>query len=328
MSDDGDQKSVRTNPKPSGKSKFREYVESIGMAVSVALLLRGFVVEPFQIPSASMEPTLLVGDFLFVQKFTYGLRLPFTRDYVARWHDVQRGDIVVFGFPVEEVSTQLLIRRYEEVAKVVETTRGRLPATLEELREAAAGALPPALDAWGQPLVYEPVVGAPRISSIGADGAAASPDDLTIDNAARFPMGCLDPGSLGERKDYIKRVIGLPGDTVELRNNQLFLNGEPVPREPIETPKGAKTFYAYSRETLPAGPHFATGYSGRDPDFGPIKVREGNVFAMGDNRDNSSDGRCWGQVPQDNIKGKALFIFFSSESESGVRTERIFQSVD
>ena len=328
MSDDGDQKSAGTTPKPSGKSKFREYVESIGLAVSVALLLRGFVVEPFQIPSASMEPTLLVGDFLFVQKFTYGLRLPFTRDYVARWHDVQRGDIVVFGFPVEEVSTQLLIRRYEEVAKVVETTRGRLPATLEELREAAAGALPPALDGWGRPLVYEPVVGAPRIASLGPDGAAASPDDLTIDSAARFPMGCLDPGSLGERKDYIKRVIGLPGDTVELRNNQLFINGEPIPREPIETPKGAKTFYAYSRETLSSGAKYATGYSGRDPDFGPIKVRDGNFFAMGDNRDNSSDGRCWGQVPQDNIKGKALFIFFSSESESGVRSERIFQSVE
>jgi signal peptidase I len=58
------------------------------------------------------------------------------------------------------------------------------------------------------------------------------------------------------------------------------------------------------------------------------KVPPGHYFAMGDNRDNSSDGRCWGQVPQDNIKGKALFIFFSSESESGVRTERIFQSVD
>lgn len=328
MSDDGAKKSAGTTPKPSGKSKLREYAESIGLAVSVALLLRGFIVEPFQIPSASMEPTLLVGDFLFVQKFTYGLRLPFTREYVARWHDLKRGDIVVFGFPVEEVSTQLLIRRYEEVAKVVETTRGRLPATLEELREAAAGALPPALDAWGRPLVYEPVVGAPRISSLGPDGAAASKDDLTIDNAARFPMGCLDPGSLGERKDYIKRVIGLPGDTVELRNNQLFINGEPIPREPIETPQGAKTFYAYSRETLSNGPHYATGYSGRDPDFGPIKVREGNFFAMGDNRDNSSDGRCWGQVPQDNIKGKALFIFFSSESGSGVRTERIFQSVD
>ncbi len=328
MADDGEQKSESVAPVPPGKSKFREYAESIGLAVSVALLLRGFIVEPFQIPSASMEPTLLVGDFLFVQKFTYGLRLPFTRDYVARWHDLKRGDIVVFGFPVEEVSTQLLIRRYEEVAKVVETTRGRLPATIDELREAAAGALPPAVDAWGRALVYEPAVGAPRISSLGPDGVAASKDDLTIDNAARFPMGCLDPGSLGERKDYIKRVIGLPGDTVELRNNQLFINGQPISREPIETPKGAKTFYAYSRETMSSGPHYATGYSGRDPDFGPITVREGNFFAMGDNRDNSSDGRCWGQVPQDNIKGKALFIFFSSEAGSGVRGERIFQSVD
>lgn len=328
MSDEAKQQQADEKVATSGKSKFREYVESIGLAVTVALVLRGFIVEPFQIPSASMEPTLLVGDFLFVQKFTYGLRLPFTRDYVARWHDVERGDIVVFGFPVEEVSTQLLIRRYEEVAKVVETTRGRLPATLDELREAAAGALPPAVDSWGRPLGYEPKVGAPRISSLGADGAANTADDLTVENAAHFPMGCLDPGSLAERKDYIKRVIGLPGDTIELRNNQLFINGDAVPREPIETPQGAKTFYAYVKETLSNGPHYATGFSGRDPDFGPVTVREGNVFAMGDNRDNSSDGRCWGQVPQDNIKGKALFIFFSSESGSGVRGERIFQSVD
>lgn len=328
MSEDASQQPSGNAPEPPAKSKFREYFESIGLAVGVALLLRGFIVEPFQIPSASMEPTLLVGDFLFVQKFTYGLRLPFTRDYVARWHDLERGDIVVFGFPVEEVSTQLLIRRYEEVAKVVEATRGRLPATLDELREAAAGALPPAVDAWGQPLRYEAVPGAPRLSSVGPDAAAATADDLSIENAARFPMGCLDPGSLAERKDYIKRVIGLPGDTIELRNNQLFVNGTPIPRESIETPVGAKTFYAYAEETMAGGPHYATGYTGRDPDFGPIKVREGNFFAMGDNRDNSSDGRCWGQVPQNNIKGKALFIFFSSESGSGVRGERIFQKVE
>ena len=328
MSDDASQQPAGERPELPAKSKFREYVESIGLAVGVALLLRGFIVEPFQIPSASMEPTLLVGDFLFVQKFTYGLRLPFTRDYVARWHEVERGDIVVFGFPVEEVSTQLLIRRYEEVAKVVETTRGRLPATLDELREAAAGALPPAVDGWGRPLQYEPVPGAPRIASLGPDAVAATADDLSVDNAARFPMGCLDPGSLAERKDYIKRVIGLPGDTIELRNNQLFVNGSPIPREAIETPVGAKTFYAYAEETMAGGPHYATGYTGRDPDFGPIKVREGNFFAMGDNRDNSSDGRCWGQVPQNNIKGKALFIFFSSEPGSGVRGERVFQKVE
>jgi signal peptidase I len=149
-------------------------------------------------------------------------------------------------------------------------------------------------------------------------------DIVVFDPTKGARAACSEPGDV----PFVKRVIGLPGDTVELRNNQLFINGEPIAREPIETPQGAKTFYAYSRETMSSGPHYATGYSGRDPDFGPITVREGNFFAMGDNRDNSSDGRCWGQVPQDNIKGKALFIFFSSESGAGVRTERIFQSVD
>lgn len=84
------------------KSKFRENVESFGVAIIIALLLRAFVVEAFKIPTGSMIPTLLIGDHVFVSKFVYGLRIPFTRTWPVKFKDVQRGDVVVFINPVDE----------------------------------------------------------------------------------------------------------------------------------------------------------------------------------------------------------------------------------
>lgn len=117
------------------KSTAREYAESIGVALAVALLLRAFVVEAFQIPSGSMIPTLEIGDHIFVSKFAYGIGIPFTNKKVMEFGDPKRGDIIVFRYP---------------------------------------------------------------------------PDPST---------------------DFIKRVVGLPGDLVELRHNQVFINGQPMPRE-------------------------------------------------------------------------------------------------
>src|SRR5450432_1219715 len=206
------------------KSTIREYSESIGVAVAVALLLRAFVVEAFQIPSGSMIPTLEVGDHIFVAKFSYGLSIPFTDQKIFEYSSPKRRDVIVFKFP-QDHST-----------------------------------------------------------------------------------------------DYIKRVVGLPGDRLELRQNELFINDRPMPRE-----HGG--IYRYSEggrglaeehesdlwfETLDDKRHEDIQELNRPPaSFGPIIVPEGNVFVMGDNRDNSSDSRVWGPVKHDLIKGRALIVWWS-----------------
>lgn len=206
------------------KSTVREYSESIGIAVAIALLLRAFVVEAFQIPSGSMIPTLEVGDHIFVAKFSYGLNIPFTDKKVFEYSAPKRGDVVVFKFP-QDHST-----------------------------------------------------------------------------------------------DYIKRVVGLPGDRLELRQNELFINDRPVPREHVG-------LYRYSEggradaderecdlwiETLDGRSHQEIQELNRPPaNYGPLTVPEGNVFVMGDNRDNSSDSRVWGFVKHDLIKGRALIVWWS-----------------
>lgn len=212
------------------KSTLREYSESIGVAVAVALLLRAFVVEAFQIPSGSMIPTLEVGDHIFVAKFSYGLGIPFTNTKILGLKQPERGDVIVFKYP-------------------------------------------------------------------------------------------LDPGT-----DYIKRVVGLPGDRIELRQDELFVNDRPVPRE-------HRGIYRYSEsgrgapderecdlweETLDRNAHWEIQEIGRIPQsFGPVVVPAGHVFVMGDNRDNSSDSRVWGPVQHDLIKGKALVVWWSRSTIDG-----------
>lgn len=237
------------------KSTFREYAESIGLAVLFALLLRGFVVEAFKIPTGSMEPTLQVGDHLFVNKFVYGIRIPFTETFVTRFEEPERGEVVVFDFPSEEAREYLSDRSASE-------------------RE------------------------------------------------------CIDTGSLQEQKDFIKRIVGVGGDTVEVRDNQLIINEEPVEREFLR--KESTGNYLYPHRMFEAeelnGHQYTVQYSGADENFGPIEIDEGNVFVMGDNRDNSSDGRCWGQVPIDKIKGRAMIIWLSVGPD-GMRWDRMFQVI-
>ncbi len=114
-------------------------------------------------------------------------------------------------------------------------------------------------------------------------------------------------------KDYIKRVIGLPGDTVEVRSNKVYINGRKID-EPYAIFKGSLYFTSQGLDN-----------------FGPYKVPEGNVFAMGDNRDRSSDGRVWGPVPIGEIKGKAFMIYWSRDPSlswpSGIRTERFADGI-
>lgn len=320
------------------KGRFREHVESIGVAIIAALFLRAFVVEAFQIPTGSMEPTLLVGDHLFVSKFAYGIRVPFTTKYLIQWGDIDRGDIVVFEFPVHEVATQYTIGEVMRHLDAYRDANGGYPATIEDAR-LDSGAL---VDGWGAALRYSLVGADARLVSSGADGEFDTDDDLDNTNAALQggETECLASDSLISAKDYIKRTIGLPGDRVSMDNGTLYINGAPVERDP----RVRTDVRVHGRPVVAATEHLGDDISyetwsiGLAPDFDEIVVRPGHIFVMGDNRDNSSDGRCWGQVPVENVKGRALFIFFSRDRRpealggasnwfSSIRWSRTFDTI-
>jgi signal peptidase I len=229
------------------KSTIREYSESIGVAVAIALLLRAFVVEAFQIPSGSMIPTLEVGDHIFVSKFSYGLTIPFTNTKIVQLGEPKRGDIIVFKYPLDEST------------------------------------------------------------------------------------------------DYIKRVVGLPGDALEMRDGELYVNGHMVPRERVPRPyhyidsgQGSSDTELWM-ENLDGRKHATIQEHIHGPrDFPRTVVPPDNVFVMGDNRDNSSDSRVWGFVKRDLIKGRALIVWWSRGSTAdyspvsflkSIRWNRFFQAV-
>jgi signal peptidase I len=202
-------------PRGARRSKpfWQEYGEALLIALVLALVIRAFLVQAFSIPSGSMQPTLLIGDYLLVNKFTYGIRNPFTNKVWIPVGRPQRGDVVVFIFP-------------------------------------------------------------------------------------------QDPS-----KDYIKRVIGLPGEQVQVINKKVYINGRLV-----ETPQAV---YA-DASVYPATP----GQS-RD-NFGPLVVPPDSYFVMGDNRDQSYDSRFWGCVSLDVLRGKAFIIYFSWQGQPGVPLYRAF----
>lgn len=216
------------------KSALREYGESIGFAVAIALILRAFVVEAFQIPSGSMIPTLEIGDHIFVSKFSYGIGVPFTYRKVLQFGSPKRGDVIVFRYPLDK-----------EV-------------------------------------------------------------------------------------DYIKRVVGLPGERVEVRKNELFIDGKPVPREHVpgpctieDNPPSLREFNCDRWiETLDGREHSVIHNLGAGSDWSGDVVPPGHVLVMGDNRDNSNDSRVWGFVDESLIKGRALIVWWSrGPAESGFSFE-------
>ena len=237
------------------KSATRQYAESIGLALGVALFLRTFVVEAFQIPSGSMIPTLAIGDHIFVSKFAYAIRLPFSNTLVASLGKPTRGDIIVFKYP----------------------------------------------------------------------------PDQTV--------------------DFIKRVVGLSGETLEVRHNEVFINGRPMARE--ELPESCVTNDGDSfrderqpcevwLEHLGGKSHetYQKPFHSLASDFGPVTIPPHHYFVMGDNRDNSKDSRVWGFVPFDLIKGRALVVWWSRDPARGglspsgivdwfssIRWSRFFQPV-
>jgi len=193
---------------PFKKSVAREYLESVVVAVILALFIRTFVVQAFKIPTGSMETNLLIGDHLLVNKEVYSPSLGSWESLILAKRPIQRRDIVVFKFPE-------------------------------------------------------------------------------------------DPA-----RDFIKRVIGLPGETVEIRDKTVFVDGKPLD-EP------------YARFLEPAlrmdDPEYGLRESTRG-NWGPQTVPAGQLFVLGDNRDNSRDSRFWGFLPVDQVKGRALLVYWSYEA--------------
>lgn len=198
------------------KSLTREYVEAFAIAILLALFIRTFIVQAFKIPSGSMKPTLLIGDHLLVNKFIYGIKIPYLDRIMIPVKNPKRGDVIVFKWPKDE------------------------------------------------------------------------------------------------SKDFIKRVIGVEGDVIEIKNDQLYINGKEITSEYIgefndEDFQVAEDF----EESLGDVKHHILDQEKRYENFGPEKVPKNSVFVMGDNRDNSEDSRYWGFVALNKIKGKALIIYWS-----------------
>lgn len=241
-----------------------EYSRSLFPVILVVVLLRSFLAEPFRIPSSSMMPTLLIGDFILVNKFSYGIRLPVLNTKVLDLGEPERGDVVVFRFPGFTCH------------------RGS-----EQVRSGDSS--------------------------------------------------CRDLDRPVPRQDWIKRVIGLPGDEIVYRNKTLYVNGEVVKAESkgkyIGVGQGRDMTGADLRHEdllgvehdilIRSGVYYGSRGEGR------WVVPEGSYFVMGDNRDNSEDSRFWGFLPEQNLVGRAFFIWMNWDgSNGGVDFSRIGSSIE
>jgi signal peptidase I len=205
-----------------------EYSRSLFPILLIVLLFRSFLFEPFKIPSGSMIPTLLIGDFIVVNKFAYGLRLPVLHTKIVSLGEPERGDVVVFRYPV----------------------------------------------------------------------------DTSI--------------------NFIKRLVGLPGDTISYRDKQLYVNGEPVQKveqgpfsnEDLKctTPRNDAVRFT---EMLGGVEHEILQHTNSGNRNNQWQVPEGHYFVMGDNRDRSNDSREWGFVPEENLMGRAVGIWLNFDYTKG-----------
>jgi signal peptidase I len=194
------------------KSKVQEYIEAIIIAILIAVFIRTFIIQAFKIPSRSMVPTMLVGDHLLVNKFIYGVKIPYFRKTIIPITDPRRGDIIVFIYPNDR------------------------------------------------------------------------------------------------SKDFIKRVIGIGGDKIEIKNKKIFINGKEY----------TDKYGIYSDSVI-----YPAAMQPRD-NYGPVTVPQGSLFVMGDNRDESADSRFWGFVDLKDVEGKAFIIYWSwDREEQNLRWKRL-----
>ncbi len=203
---------------------FDNWLRSVGMAFILFVIIKTFFVEAFQIPSGSMERTLLVGDFLFVNKAVYGAQIPGTTARLPGFESPRRGDVIVFAYPKN-----------------------------------------PALN-------------------------------------------------------YVKRVIGTAGDTVEMRGGEVRVNGESLKEPYVQRVDPTHDVYDpefnWQRDYLAGGPVARRSYHPTRDTWGPLVVPPGRYLVLGDNRDNSADSRYWGFVDEKAVKGRPLVVYFSYDREA------------
>lgn len=213
--DMNDKRSDTRNREKAYRRLFQEYSEAFVIAAIAAILIRALLIQAFEIPSGSMEPTLLVGDHILVNKLVYGIRIPFTDKRWPEFRKPRRGDVIVFVYPVDR------------------------------------------------------------------------------------------------SKDFIKRVIATGGETVEIKDKKIFVDGKEIPDPNAHFSSNV----IYSGDVVP-----------RD-NMGPVKVPHGALFVMGDNRDDSYDSRFWGFVPVYDVLGEALGIYYSSRNFGELRWNRFFKTI-
>lgn len=232
-----------------------DWARSLFPVILVVLLLRSFVAEPFRIPSGSMMPTLDVGDFILVNKFTYGLRMPAFNNKLLENGEPRRGDVVVFRFP----------------GYVCKDEQG---------------------------------------------------------NSIRSgDISCQNPHAPVPSENWIKRVIGLPGDRIETRGSELYINGERIgvdeigsykgnmnePEDRLLMTYGSKLYTEHLgsvNHTIALTPAYTTPMDIPNAAV-PSEVPKGCYIVMGDNRMNSTDSRWWGCMPEQNLVGKAFFVWLA-----------------
>ena len=289
------------------KSTTRDYIESIGAAVLIALALRAFVIEAFKIPSSSMYPTLEIGDHIFVNKFIYGVRIPYTSTKLFELRGPRRGEVIVFMQPCEP--DRDYIKRV--VALAGDTVEVRCN------------------------VVY---VNGKAVPNKLLQGEGCTYDDYDEYNKKWSPKLCsLYQETVGGEDYQTFHDVGRPrrdeqqrsGGGLQMSDDKDFprLDGTHLPPscatqtdgEPLKAPNQLPGKLV---ETRPIG---SVGVCEQQLHY---VVPEGHVFAMGDNRANSNDSRYWGAVPIENIKGKALFIWLSYShwdpmDWSGIRFDRV-----
>ena len=212
-------------------SGFWEQISTLVVAVLIALAIRAFVVEPYRIPSGSMFPTLLIGDHLFVNKFVYGIKLPFTRIRLPGLRAPERGDVVVF--------------------------------------------------------------------SVAKRGGQTYPADLRPE----LPT-----------EQFVKRIVGIPGDRLEFRDGKLWLNGAAVEPRSLDEPFEDDAGRLLSKAEVSLGERSFAILDDPQvtlPEPAPVTVPPGRYFMLGDNRDHSKDSRFWGTVDLPEIMGPAMVLYWS-----------------